>query len=185
MRKAILLLFVFVIATLTVTAQDKVNVFSKLYPNQISAGVGFGSGISNFEQEIPQFFLNYERLVVDLGKYGGFGAGAHFSYAENRYKLMVSDKWLLKEATAGLRAVYHYTLISNLELYAGAMCVYRKNNFSGDGIAPSEKDKLTKNREKFDFSASAGARYFFSNNIGLFVGTGDGVRLSGGATFKF
>jgi opacity protein-like surface antigen len=68
----------------------------------------------------------------------------------------------------GVRSAYHFGFVKNLDVYAGLTLGFVIQTFDGNGYSGSGY----KASNKFLFGINTGARYFFTNNVGVFLELG-------------
>jgi len=145
----------------------------------INAGVGLGNYISyeHFSNKILPILGSFEYAVVDLfdGK-GGIGVGGYIgftSFGDNEGKsVTVSD------LVIGPRGLFHYQFIEKLDTYGGLMMGWDIKNYpQSDYNLPGSE---------FSYSFFVGARYYITDNIGVFGELGYNIApLEIGVCFKF
>lgn len=159
-----------------------------------SAGIGFGSSIgSHSGTQTPAISIQYEQGLWPLGSDGVISLGGYAGYKAFQYKYdagSVNYKQNWNYTIIGARAAYHYTGLENekIDVYGGLMLSYnilkykfKDNSGSGSGIYNSGSYGSAAG-----FTAYAGGRYFFSNNLGAFAELGYGVSyLTVGLSLKF
>lgn len=144
--------------------------------NVINAGIGFGGQYGSYttSSQSPVYSINYERGVWDVPGPGVVSLGAYLGH--KTYKYTNDNKW--SYTIVGIRGAYHYNGldVKNLDVYAGVMAAYNILSYSGTGSYGNE----------FGFTGFLGGRWFFTDNIAVFVEAGYGVsNLSAGVSFKF
>lgn len=185
MKKQTLLLSLCLLISLTsLQAQDKSKV-SDVYTvgtNVVSAGIGLGSSLAGYNGSgSPAISLQYEMGlwqagpgVISLGAYLGFKT---YKYSGDGYS------WKWGYTIIGVRGAYHLTQIKvkNLDLYGGVMLAYNNVHFTdSQGSSTKSYGSTT------GFSIFIGGRYYFTQNIGVFVELGYGVANANvGLSLKF
>lgn len=145
----------------------------------VNVGVGLGTYVSDkgFSMTVPPITGSFEYGIADLfdGR-GGIGVGGYIGYllrksgGENSFN--VSDLFI------GPRGLFHYQFIDKLDTYAGFMVGY-------DVVSFGETDSKLSG-SGFYSTYFIGARYYITNNIGVFGELGYGVSpLQLGFTYKF
>jgi len=184
MKKSLLLMIAFGLA-LAARAQ----VFQK-GTNIVSAGVGLGSSILSYSgaSQTPAISLQYERGVWDIGgpgviSLGGYAGFKGYSFSGPDY----SQKW--HYTVLGVRSAYHYNglNVDNLDLFGGIMLSYDILSYSySDNSGTYHVSGSGGYGSAAAFSIYVGARYFFSEHIGVLAELGYGVAyLNAGIAAKF
>ena len=149
----------------------------------VNVGVGLGSVLPN--TTIPPLSVSFDYGVKDNlinGENGSISAGGYVGYTASSIDFGVS-KLRTSYAILGARGAFHYQFMPKLDTYAGIMLGYRVASSSWSG---SEVAGTAQSASQFDYSTYAGARYFFTENIGAFAEAGYGVAyLNLGVTCKF
>jgi hypothetical protein len=162
MKKVILLLMLLPFFTSASFAQNET--FSK-GTSAINLGVGVGSFRS-----FP-LTASYELGIIDgiLDK-GTIGVGGIVGF-----RTYTSVGYRYTSYSFGVRAAFHYYLVENLDVYAGAMVGFSYYS-AYYGVNPNQLFP----------GAYVGARYYFSPNFGVMVEAGAGIsNINGGIVFKF
>jgi len=153
----------------------------------INAGVGIGTYINHdtnmntFSMTIPPISGSFEYCILDrlIDGEGSVGIGGYLSYIlfRGKDKITGGNGFNVGDLVIGPRGLFHYQFIDNLDTYAGVMVGYDIVSFSQpNGTAGS----------KFCPAFFVGARYYFTNNFGVFGELGYGVSLLQlGFTYKF
>ena len=132
----------------------------------LNAGIGAGNYISHpgYSVKLLPIVFSLEYGVVDLfDSRGGIGIGGYAAYTlfgakdANRLNQKVSD------LIVGVRGMFHYEFIEKLDTYAGVMLGY-------DIVSHSQPDNLP--GSTFRPGLFAGARYYITNNLGVFAELG-------------
>lgn len=149
----------------------------------VNVGVGLGSVLPN--TTIPPLSVSFDYGVKDNlinGENGSISAGGYIGYTASSISILDS-KLRTSYAILGARGAFHYQFMPKLDTYAGIMLGYRVASSSWSG---SEVAGTAQSASQFDYSTYAGARYFFTDNIGAFAEAGYGVAyLNLGVTCKF
>lgn len=155
-------------------------------------GIGFsGSGVS----QSPAIGLHFDHGMGDLGP-GTWGLGGYVGYKTLRYKsdvpaLNYTYDYRWTYFTIGVRGTWHYNEWhgnDKLDVYGGLMLAYQGVSFKNNTVYP---DNWTGLRYEWSgggigLSGILGARYYFSDNIGVFGEAGFGVAvLQVGLAAKF
>ena len=151
----------------------------------INAGVGIGTYISDkgLSMTIPPISASFEYGVADLfdGK-GGIGVGGYASYLlrrSNEEYNGANNSYNVGDFIIGPRGLFHYQLVDNLDTYAGIMIGY-------DIVSFSQSYGANLSGSGFYSAFFIGARYYITNNIGVFGELGYGVSpLQLGLCYKF
>jgi len=169
-----------------VSAQD--NLF-KQGDMVVNAGIGLGAIYGNYwgtgyTSTMPPIFVSGDYcLREDLGP-GNLGVGGLIAFSSYKYEYF---GWGYKYNTffIGVRGTYHFTdLVANLDLY-GAVTIggkIVKGKEYGDNVGYN----YNTNGSSGLFELAGGARYAFTENIGVMAELGYGVAwLKLGVAFKF
>ncbi|RZK49008.1 MAG: hypothetical protein EOO99_07665 [Pedobacter sp.] len=165
MKKFILLAIIFCCGIFQVMAQAY-SQGDKLLNVGVGVGGGFGTPIG----------LSYEHGFSDK-----ISAGAYVAYANKKVATGFGDYKYTYVLTAA-RASYHFDFdVENLDPYIGVILGYNiasaKWTGTGPGNAASAGGVI--------YGGHVGARYFFSEKIGIFAEAGYGVgSLNVGLSFK-
>ena len=175
MKRQILLLSAFFLISFTsLQAQDKSSKVSDVYAvgtNVVSAGIGLGSSLAGYNGSgSPAISLQYERGLWQAGP-GVISLGAYLGFKTYKYN---GDgySWKWSYTIIGVRGAYHLTQIKvkNLDLYGGVMLAYNNVHFTdSQGSSTRTYGSTT------GFSIFVGGRYYFAQNIGVFLELGYGV----------
>lgn len=161
----------------SVSAQD----FNK-GTNVINAGFGFG-GAYDFGRFGSSLSLglnaSYERGIWEVGGPGVISLGGYLGTTAYKVDFGLGDD-TVRYTSIGVRGAYHFNFIEveNLDVYAGPMVTV--------DIVSFDNDNLTGLDGGVSGSVFAGARWYFTDNFGVFAEAGYGVSfLSLGAAFRF
>jgi len=140
--------------------------------NLVNAGIGLGGGFGT------PIGLSFEHGFTDKISGGAYAAYASkteaFGFGDFKYTYLL----------AAARASYHFDLgVEKLDPYIGVILGYNiaSVKWSGGGALPAG----TSAGGGVIYGGHAGARYFFSEKIGVFAEAGYGVgNLNVGLTFK-
>ncbi len=131
--------------------------------------INLGVGVASF-RSFP-ITASYEIGIIDgiLDK-GTIGVGGIVGF-----RTYTSLGYRYTSYNFGIRAAFHYYLVENLDLYAGAMVGF--SYFATYyGVNPNQLFP----------GAYVGARYYFSPNFGVMAEAGAGIsNINGGIVFKF
>ena len=144
-----------------------------------NVGIGFGYGGAGYKMSIPPISasVEYAGLPIPLSVGGYFGIA--------RY---TGSYWLFEYTQMyiafGARAAWHFNFLSNLDTYAGVGIGYIMYSYGGEA---SSLNDLDLDKGAFDFGGFIGARYFFTDIIGVYLETGySGLTVvSAGLSLKF
>ena len=179
MKKSIFYLAFFLFTAPMVMAQE-FNVGT----NVINAGIGFGGSydVYNSASQSPGFSFTYERGMWDIPGPGVISLGAYLGFKAYKYDYSgYSSKW--SYTTIGVRGAYHFNglEVDNLDLYGGIMFNYNFLSYS-----TTNYDIYGNYDSTFGVTPFAGARWFFTDNFGVFGELSYGVAyFSAGVSFKF
>ena len=141
--------------------------------NLLNIGAGFGGGFGT------PIGLSFEHGFSDK-----ISGGAYVSYSSKKEPLGAWGDYKYSYILAAARASYHFSFGGDkLDPYIGAILGYNvaSAKWSGSGTAPASASA-----GGVLYGGHAGARYFFSEKIGIFAEVGYGVgNLNAGVTFKF
>ena len=152
-----------VMFSVAVNAQDAFAKGDKV----IQAGIGVGSTLSGYGGAIP-INASFEMCIKDnlFDEKSSIGVGGYFAFASYR-----SVNFFFP----GVRGAFHYQFIDKLDTYAGLMMGIRHWRWADHW---SYTD--------FIIPFFAGARYYFTDNIGAFAELGYGIAaFQFGVSFKF
>jgi hypothetical protein len=137
----------------------------------INAGIGLGSNLTGTGLPVGlsvEYGLNEE---ISIGGYAGYA-----STKEN----FGSGEWKYTNFIIGARGSYHKELVDNINTYGGIMLGYNMADaeWSGPGNAQASVGGFT-------YAGFVGARYHFSEKLGLFGEVGYGIAfLQTGLTIR-
>lgn len=158
------------------------------------AGVGTSSNYSSS----PSITISYEQPWSKkigpgyLGVGGLFGfQTAHYRYNYNYYyngngAYFYEHRWNYYILTG--RAAYHWDVLNwdKAEVYGGLIIGARFQSYSYTSNDPYNDHHDVGNSAYPAFSAFAGARYYFTKNIGVYAELGSGISYAtGGLSIKF
>jgi hypothetical protein len=144
----------------------------------INAGIGLGP-TGGYKMGVPPLSISADfKLPVKLP----ITVGGIFTFAQWKYSFTPYD-FAWNNIGFGVRGMYHFNLVKNLDTYAGLTLGYviqtfDGGNYSGAGYAGTSF---------FLFGGNIGLRYFFTNNIGAYLEVGySGLQFAGlGLSLKF
>ena len=144
-----------------------------------SAGLGIGATYGNYwgsyyKTSVPPIFVSGDYcLREDLGP-GNLGVGGIFAYSA--YKYEPSPDWGYKYSTlfVGVRGTYHFTeLVPKMDLYGGI--TLGGEIVTDKGYGDYSGYEYSTNGSSALVELFAGARYYFSDNIGVMSELGYGI----------
>ena len=150
-----------------------------------NVGIGIGYGGIGYKMSIPPISasVEYAGLPIPLS------VGAYFGIARYKWEgvsLFWGDTYSYTRLflAFGARAAWHFNFLQNLDTYAGLGLGYIMYSYGGNA---SYLNDLGLSKGAFDFGAFIGARYFFTNIIGVYLETGySGLTfVSAGLSLKF
>jgi len=142
--------------------------------NLLNIGAGFGGGFGT------PIGLSFEHGFSDK-----ISGGVYVAYASKTEALPYVGDYKWTYILTAARASYHFSFGGEkLDPYLGAMLGY--NIASGKWASSSSIPYSGASAGGFIWGGHAGARYLFSEKIGVFAEVGYGVgNLNAGVTFKF
>ncbi len=170
--KVLLFATLFAFGFLSVNAQT--STFQK-GDKVLNLGLGLGgsyySGWSGSSHS-PLLNAALDFSIVDgvLDK-GSIGVGGYFGYQTAKY----NDNgygWKLTNMLIGPRGTFHYPLVDKLDTYAGILLGYHIVKWKYTGNSSAFENNST--GSAVYFSGFIGARYYFSDNFGVYVELGSG-----------
>ena len=164
----------------TVSAQE--NVFTK-GTHIASVGIGLPIFRATYRSTIPPVSTSYEMGIFDFGRPGSIGVGGFVGFWGLKdkvlYKGEVSHRYF--HTLIGARGAYHFTILDNWEVYAGAVLGLNIRSTKESGHADSRHTHLG-----FGYQAFAGTRYMFTPSLGAYAEFGNGISYGSiGITFRF
>jgi hypothetical protein len=156
----------------------------------INVGIGLGNGYYGSGYSFG-FGINgsYEYAIVDvpmgpkLTGVVGVGGLAGISWTSFSYDYWSGGSYHYTNYTIAARGVYHFIFMDKLDPYAGITLGYLGSswNWHGNGSAP----EYSSNSSQFRGGFFVGARYFFTDNFGVYAELGYMLNiLNMGVTFK-
>lgn len=148
----------------------------------INAGIGFGYGFNGvYATGLPiGIIANVEYSILDdvgIGGYLAYTRGSYNAY----YNQGLGDKYYYSSVDIGVRGSYHFARLlrvnkKEFDPYAGVILGFASRNSDYDYYPGDHGGRI---------GAFAGARYYFSNNFGVFGEVGYSVHfVTAGMTFK-
>ena len=167
----------------------------------INAGIGFGPGVdiagwsgTDFKMAIPPISASVDfKLPIEFPiTLGAIIMYTRWDWSYNFLNLF-NLEWKYSRFGFGLRGMYHFNLMENLDTYAGltlgyvwhSLSVSIPNNFPGEQWTQSELAELAVNQVLWGLNI--GARYFFTDYLGAYIELGySSLQYVGaGLTVKF
>jgi hypothetical protein len=187
-KVAIVLLAATLLATKT-----KAQFFEK-GTNVISAGVGLGGhyGSYSYASQTPSLSLQYEKGIWDIPgpgviSLGGYAGIKGYKNSSSSGSYHYTEKW--NYTVIGVRSAYHYNGINieKLDVYGGVMLSYNILSYKyTDNSGGSSTYRGGSYGSTLGFSAYAGGRYLFTEQLAAFAELGFGVSyLTLGLAYKF
>ena len=155
----------------------------------INAGVGFGLLTTGYEIGIPPISVSAD---FKLPIAAPITVGPLVAFASRTYSLSFSGygyKFTYTDFAIGVRGMYHFNFVKNLDAYLGLTLGYVINSgkaeYTGDWGTMGKTEPT--NFSYFLWGGNLGARYFFTNNIGVYLELGySGLQVAGlGLALKF
>ena len=171
MKKAVFTFAAMMIA-LAMSAQE--NLFRK-GDKALNVGLGLGTTLysgAGFKGTIPPVSVSLEYGFKDeVLEKGSIGLGGYLGIAGSKYEFM-GFGWEYTYIIVGARGVFHYPLVNKMDTYTGMMLGYniiRAKEIGTPllGVSPSASGVA--------WSWFAGARYYFTDNIGALLELGYGI----------
>ena len=158
--------------------------------NVVSLGVGAGGTLySGYVwkgySKLPTFSLTYERCILGnlFNEQSALGVGGIVGYTSAKYDYS-GWGWTSTDIMIGARGAFHYAFIDRLDTYAGLNVGYNINSWKWRGTG--YETHHTTGSSALSYAFFAGARYYFTNSIGVYAELGYGYTLvNAGLTFKF
>jgi hypothetical protein len=109
--------------------------------------------------------------------------GGIFTFAQWKYSYGGVYDFAWNNIGLGVRGMYHFNFLKNLDTYAGLTLGYVIQSFDGGGYSGSGYDGAS----FFLFGTHVGARYFFTDKIGAYLELGySGLQFASlGLSVKF
>jgi len=188
--------FIFVLALLAaegVFAQNWYDSYAASVEDNtlfINAGAGLGPG--GWGTGIPPLSLSVDyRLPIDLPITAG-GIVTYSTWERSETFSYFGDTYNLYDITFtnigfGVRVLYHFNFLENLDTYAGAVLGYVYQSAKVKVFDDSFDVEIAKAESFPLLGISIGARYFFTDDIGAYIELGySGLQyLSAGLSLKF
>lgn len=191
MTKKRMLMLVAIFTSGMLMSLNAQNLFSK-GDKIVNVGIGIGSyyGGDGYSSSIPPISVSYERGMVDglLDGKASIGLGGYMAYTANKWETSAASYnygYKYSYFILGVRGVFHYQFIDNLDTYTGLMLGYNAVNskYFGDDMGPSTPS--ASGTSGIGYSAFLGARYQFSDKFSAFAEIGYGISaLELGISFR-
>lgn len=193
--------FIALLLIFTTTSALRAQSFQK-GQTDLNLGIGIGNIIigSGSSNVFPPLSVALEYGItqdISLGAYLGF-TGASYSFSSwedcghgNGNGQYYTDTYKWSYFIAGVRGAFHFgRFIPNekLDVYAGLMLGndFAHSSYSTTSLCPDHREFFGQTYGGGVFSVYAGARYRFTNRIGIFGELGYGISyLTIGVNFKF
>jgi hypothetical protein len=184
------LIFVFTVAFSLISYSAKAQETFLKGDKVINLGIGLGSyiGYSGADFSTPPVSLSGEYCVKDglINERASIGVGGYLAYTGSKVSLLddYDYGWWYRYYVIGARGAFHYMVAPKFDAYAGVMLGYNivslswygDSNYKSDGNATSAAA----------YSTFVGARYLFTENIGVFAEVGYGIAaIELGLSLKF
>lgn len=178
MKRFMLMVAVLAIAVLNTQAQGMFEKGTQLIKFGVGVnGVGAPVEVS-YEKGIIENFLT-EGLVLGVGANVGY-----YGYKEDYASLAGAYSWKYTNMIVAARALGHYSLIDNLDTYAGLVLGY--NAASAKFSGPNADLIPSPSVGGLVFGGLVGARYEFNPNLGIYAEAGYSISyLTVGLAYKF
>jgi hypothetical protein len=160
-----------------------------------NVGIGLGSyiGGSGYKTTVLPISVSAEYGLLDITDKITLGVGGYLAYTANKYEetyaiLQTSYSYAFKYSyfIIGARGIAHYKLSEKFDPYLGVMLGYNVASSKYDGDNIPNYTPTAASAGGFSYSAFVGARYLFSEKIGVFAELGYGIAvLELGLTVKF
>ena len=176
MKKFLLAAVAFVASVGAAQAQD---LFSK-GESALNIGIGIGHSYGGYGVSIPPLSVAYDYSLVSNLINGNNGAITLGAYTSMSYRYDGFAAGSASHTVLGVRGMFHYQFAPKLDTYAGLMLGYHIASYSSNingypGISGSG----------IDLGVLLGARYFFTDHVGMFTELGYSVPYWNlGVTFK-
>jgi hypothetical protein len=187
-RKSLVLFFVVlgIFGAVSVSALDFTSFSPSVNGSRalINAGVGFGSARYG-SMSIPPLTVTADIPAAIAGLPFSFGGMAGFT--QSRWNYWGNDYLAYNVFVFGGRANYHFNFeVDRLDVYAGLTLGWEIGRWSSSDNANNSWLNHYGNYSGFHFGFQAGARYFFTGNIGAFAEAGYGLSyIKAGLALKF
>ncbi len=181
MKRILTVIVVLTLTTVALPAQEPAFGEGDLVFN---AAVGIGSTLytgARYSMRVPAISLSGEYGIADdIGDVESLnlGVGAYASYSSSEYKETLGGKdygWRYNYMVFGARGSMHYTATDNLDTYLTLMLGYNLVTASYFGDDDLEDALGTASASSVTYGASLGARYYFTNNLGVMAEVGYGI----------
>ncbi len=183
------------------------------YPNLVAGSIATFNQIPSFITQTvisgkgkagPQFNIAYDfglTSQLSVGPYFGYASATTPSFNWNTPEIppipfLLPDglearvgnyTYRISVMSYGGKALYHINLLENVELYAMAIIGINQVRVKERGIKPNAyfKELIDVPIPQVSYSGHFGGRYFFSDNIGIYLEIGYGSNVvNGGLSFR-
>lgn len=186
---SVLLVALFIAAGMQQSKAQTFDVGDKV----INAGIGLGATYYSgtyYTAGFPPIIISGEYGFKDDIGPGVIGLGAYLGFDSYKWEysyLTYDYGWKYTTVIIGARGTYHMEFIDDLDTYGGLLLGFQIVNDKPIGNYPVGIGYLEPDAAgAFVYSFFAGARYYFSDNFGVFGELGYGIAwLSLGAALKF
>jgi hypothetical protein len=182
MKKIVFLLIVSLFAYSSIQAQA-----IETGDQAVNIGIGFGGSMVTGDGS-PSFNVSYEILPFEKVGIGFISIGGYGAYKRSNYNYGL-DEYSLNYWVFGARGAYHFDFydmnglefFKHFDVYAGVFAGFSSENIDSDINGGDLDDELNFRNDLF-----AGARYNFTENIGVFGEVSYGINnLVFGIDFLF
>ncbi|MDR1973025.1 MAG: hypothetical protein LBQ46_14020 [Treponema sp.] len=174
------------LGTLSVSAMDLTSFPAAVSGSHalVNAGVGFGSARYG-KMSIPPLTATVDIPLALAGL--PFSFGGMFGFTQSRWTYWGNDYLSYNVFVFGGRANYHINFgVNKLDTYAGLTLGWEMGTWGSNNNTDDSWLRYYGNYSAFHFGFQAGARYFFTNNIGAFAELGYGLSyVKAGLALKF
>ena len=187
MKKLFIITLLFAVGVFSANAQE----FAK-GKSAVNLGLGLGSGYYGGSFYSFTWGMNgsYEMGIVEVPMgsklKGVVGVGGLLGFSSNSYNYSFWDgKYRYTNVLIAARGTYHFIFMDKFDPYAGLYLGYQFTNakWTGGGVEPVG---YSVNSSSVRAGAFVGARYFFTNNFGVYAELGYMLTVFNvGVTFQF
>lgn len=168
----------------------------------IDLGAGIPVSSSGYKTNIPPIFISGEycvwsgtNMALGIGAYGGYESSTYDPYASlaGFYEGATTTpdiRYLYSYLILGGKISLHYNFSSNFEIYASLIVAYNSvstklegKDANIEGVSPLFTNLAVSGVLP---SSALGIKYYFTDNIGIFLEGGYGITvIDGGLSLKF
>ena len=178
MKKFVLAAVAFIASLGAAQAQ---TLFSK-GESALNIGIGIGHSYGGYGVTIPPLSVAYDYSVVSNlinGNNGAITLGAYGAYTSTSIRYDGLGSHSASHTVIGARGMFHYQFAPKLDTYAGLMLGYHIASYS------SNVNSYGLSASGFDLGVILGARYFFTDRVGMFTELGYSIPYWNlGVTFR-